>query len=132
MAQWGRFSRIAAALPALAFATPAGAQKPDAVLDKYVDVFAAIYACYRQPTGAAGMEVTVNFTFNRKGEVFGTPRIAYSKLGGDKSTQQDFVSAALKAIADCTPLKFSDQLGGAVAGRPFSIRFIGRASVQRT
>ena len=68
----------------------------------------------------------------RKGEVFGKPRIAYSKLSGDKSTQQDFVSAALKAIADCTPLKFSDQLGGAVAGRPFSIRFIGRASEQRT
>lgn len=105
----------------------AAAQHRDATIDRYADVFPAIYACYRQPPGAEGMEVTIVFTFNRKGEVFGKPRISYAKLSGDKSAQQAFVAAALQAIADCTPLKFADALGGAVAGRPFSIRFLGQA-----
>ena len=121
-----------AALAALCAPCPAFAQEPAKPLNAYAEVFPAIYACWRQPPGVEGMEVTINFTFNRKGEIFGKPKIAYSKLAGDQAAQQAFVAAALKAISDCTPLKFSDALGGAVAGRPFSIRFRGMAPQQRT
>jgi hypothetical protein len=50
-------------------------------------------------------------------------RITHSKLTGDGDLQKRFVGSALKALAECTPLKFSDGLGGAVAGRPFTMRF---------
>ena len=71
------------------------------------------------------MELTIAFTFNRKGEVFGKPRITHSKLAGGAPLQKEFVAAALKAIGACTPLPFTDALGGAVAGRPFTMRFVG-------
>ena len=130
--------RHARRLPALAAASlfafalaSASAQTGDKPLNAYAEVFPALAACFRQPPNTVGMEVTLVFTFNRKGEIFGKPRISYSKLPGDAAAQRDFVAAALRAIADCTPLKFTDKLGGAVAGRPFAIRFIGMPAQQR-
>jgi hypothetical protein len=40
---------------------------------------------------------------------------------------RDAVNAALKR---CTPLHFSDGMGGAVAGRPIAIRFVDNRSTE--
>ncbi len=104
-------------------AGPALAQSSPKTLDRYAEVGPALLACWKPPAGTEGMEITVIFSFNRSGAVFGKPRITHTKLFGDDDLQKRFVSSALAALSDCTPLKFSDGLGGAVAGRPFSMLF---------
>ena len=71
----------AASLFAFASAS-ASAQTGDKPLNAYAEVFPALAACFRQPPNTVGMEVTLVFTFNRKGEIFGKPRISYSKQIG--------------------------------------------------
>ncbi len=119
--------------PAQAPGSSAPAQKPgsSAPIQALSEIAPAISLCWRAPEGSAGMEVTVIFAFNRKGEVFGKPRISHSKLFGDSSAQQAFVASALRAVSLCTPLSFSDSLGGAVAGRPFAMRFVGVPTQQK-
>lgn len=95
----------------------------DKVLDRYSQIGPAIFACWRPPAASAGMEITVVFSFKRDGEILGKPRISFSKLLGDHDLQKTFVASALKAISDCTPLKFTSALGGAIAGRPFALLF---------
>jgi hypothetical protein len=93
------------------------------VLDHIADLGPAILACWRPPRDSAGMELTLVFSFKRNGEIFGKPRISYAKLRGDQDLQERFVASALKALADCTPLRIAPGLGGAIAGRPFSMLF---------
>ncbi|SEE30060.1 hypothetical protein SAMN05444161_5367 [Rhizobiales bacterium GAS191] len=76
-----------------------------------------------QPTGS---EITILFSLKRDGSLLGKPRITYSKLKGDSDDQREFVGSALSALSTCFPLNIFDALGGAIAGRPLSIRFIGR------
>jgi hypothetical protein len=91
------------------------------------DLWQALGACARRaPVApeAAGSEITVLFTLKRDGSLQGKPRIAYSRLIGDKIDQQAFVAASLSAIASCFPLPMTDGLGGAVAGRPIRFRLV--------
>jgi hypothetical protein len=88
------------------------------------EVGPSIYRCWRPPAGSTGEEITVIFSFNRKGEVFGKPRVSHSTLTGSVDHQKDFVASVFGAIKDCTPLNFTDALGGSLAGRPFAMRFV--------
>ena len=49
------------------------------------------------------------------------------KLMGDAAFQQRFSDSAVAAIRSCTPMRLSAGLGASIAGRPFTIRFHGRA-----
>ena len=88
------------------------------------DIWPAISRCWNPPAGSPGMEITLRFSFKRNGEILGEPRITYAKLHGSTDAQRDFRNSVLAAVRDCTPLNLSDELGGAIAGRPISIRFI--------
>ncbi len=125
-----RAAAAAIVLALMPFAAAAQAP-PGKTLEKMTDIGPAISQCWAAPAGTGGFEVTVAMTFNRKGEVSGKPKITYSKLPGAEPAQKNFVAAALKAVASCTPLKFSRGLGGAVAGRPFMMRFINGGPQQR-
>lgn len=106
---------------------PCAAQAPGAApLARYSEVGPA--ACWRPPKDSAGMEITLIFSFKRDGTLLGEPRIGFSKLLGDQDLQKRFVASALTALARCAPLKFSPGLAGAIAGRPFSMRFKTDAS----
>jgi hypothetical protein len=96
-------------------------------VDRIRDVFPAIRACWRPPAsgeGPTGLQVTVRLSFKRSGEVLGKPRITYFKAGGDRHFQDRFASSVLSAFERCTPLPLSTALGSAIAGRPFTFRFI--------
>jgi len=70
------------------------------------------------------MEYTIRFAFKRDGEILAPPRVTYASHdapAGVRDVYRDAVDAALKR---CTPLHFSDGMGGAVAGRPIAIRFV--------
>lgn len=78
-------------------------------------------ACWEPP--ASGSEVSVRVTFDRSGEVIGGPRVTYVKPG--RGADRAAVARSLEdAIARCTPLRFTSDLGSAIAGRPFTIRLV--------
>ncbi len=110
-------------LASILAAEPLAAQTPSGFLNSYRDVGPAITRCWRPPAGSQGMELTLIFSLKRDGSVLGEPRISYSKLTGDEDLQKTFVASVLRALADCTPLHLSEGLGGALAGRPFAMRF---------
>lgn len=76
--------------------------------------------------GSLGSEVTVRFSLKRDGSLLGQPRITHSSLLGDRADQQSFLAAALGAVSRCLPVSITDGLGGAIAGRPLSIRLTSK------
>ena len=107
-------------------ATPAQAERTVQTLR---ELGPALTACWRAPPGSEGSEVTVRFSLKRDGSLLGQPRITYSKLTGDAERQRAFVAAALGALAECLPVRISEDLGGTIAGRPLTIRFGARGGV---
>jgi hypothetical protein len=90
------------------------------------DIYGVLRSCWVPPRGSApsGNEVTVRFSFNRSGAILGKPRITYYKAAGSADDQQRFRRSVIDALDRCTPLPFTQEFGSAIAGRPFSIRFI--------
>jgi hypothetical protein len=100
-----------------------------AILDKLTEVAPAIGACWQPPAGLAGfreIEVTARFSLRRDGKLIGVPRITFATSDVAVRARELLTRAALEAIAACTPLRLSPELGAAIAGRPFAIRFIYR------
>jgi hypothetical protein len=61
----------------------------------------------------------------RDGSIFGKPRITYSHIEGDEDARQRFVDDVERAISACLPFKVTPALGGAIAGRLFSVTLDG-------
>jgi hypothetical protein len=95
-------------------------------VDRIRDVFRAIQACWRPPAGSgySGQEITLRIAFKRNGEVLGQPRITYYKAGTQSEQREPFTRSVRQAFERCTPLPFTNDLGAAVAGRPFIFRFV--------
>ncbi len=90
-------------------------------------MFDALRACWVPPASEEarpGMQMSVRFAFKRSGEIIATPRVTYVSAGAPPETRKAYLDAITAALARCTPLPFSDGLGGAVAGRPIAIRFV--------
>jgi hypothetical protein len=91
------------------------------------DVSAALRACWVPPPidqSRAGMQITVQMSFRRNGELFGRPRITFESAAASDDERLAYRIAVAKMIKRCAPLPFSDALGNALAGRPFTIRLI--------
>jgi hypothetical protein len=104
-------------------------------LDSIREMFAALRACWVPPPkdeARHGMEYTIRLAFKRDGEIVAPPRVTYASHDaptGVRDIYRDAVNAALKR---CTPLHFSDGMGGAVAGRPIAIRFVDNRTIDDT
>jgi len=88
---------------------------------------AALRACWVPPPidqSRAGMQITVQMSFRRNGELFGRPRITFESAAASDDERLAYRIAVAKMIKRCAPLPFSDALGNALAGRPFTIRLI--------
>ena len=110
-----------AALLLLTASTPAAAQQ----LDTIRDVVRRLHQCWRPPplSRASPMDITVIVSFNRAGAILGRPRITHeSELASDNDRLQ-YRIAVMQALQRCTPLPFTEGLGGAIAGRPFAVTF---------
>jgi hypothetical protein len=110
---------FAAAL--LAVPLPAAAEP----LDSIKDVIVRLQQCWKPPprSQARPVDITVIVSFNREGAILGRPRVTYETEGSADEDRLAYRIAAMEALQRCTPLPFSEGLGGAVAGRPFAIRF---------
>jgi hypothetical protein len=96
-------------------------------IDNVRQVFAAIRTCWRRAPrriAYSGQELTIRMSFNNRGEVIGRPQITYYQPGADPHARDVFVNSIMAAFQMCTPLPFSEGLGAAVAGRPFTFRFL--------
>lgn len=105
----------------------------DRKLDTIRDMFAALRACWEPPPkdeARHGMEYTVRFAFKRDGEIIAPPRITYATHDAPAEVRDKYRGAIDAALKRCTPLHFTDAMGGAVAGRPIAIRFVDERTVQ--
>ena len=102
-------------------------QKPDHDLATIGDLFAALRSCWSPPPADAahqGMQMTVRFSFKRSGEIIGTPFMTYATAGAPADVRDTYLKAINASLDGCEPLKFTDGLGGAIAGRPIAIRYV--------
>jgi hypothetical protein len=96
-------------------------------LDSISAMYAALRTCWVPPPKDAarhGMQYTVRFAFKRDGEIVAPPRVTYSSHDAPADVRDTYRDAVNAALQRCTPLHFSDGMGGAVAGRPIAIRFV--------
>ncbi len=109
--------------------TPASDDKG---LDSIRAMFAALRACWVPPPkdqARHGMEYTVRFAFKRDGEMVAPPRVTYASHDAPTPVRDAYRDAVNAALGRCTPLHFSDGMGGAVAGRPIAIRFVDNRTI---
>jgi hypothetical protein len=102
-------------------------QKPDHDLNTIGDLFAALRSCWTPPpadSAQQGMQMSVRFSFKRSGAMIGAPRMTYFTEGASADTRATYLKAINTSLEACMPLKFTDDLGGALAGRPIAIRYV--------
>ena len=103
---------------------PGPVERPGKV-DRIRDVFTALRSCWQPPDdGYSGQELTLRLSFKRSGEVLGQPRITYFKRAGRDNERETFTRSVRSAFERCTPLPFTARFGAAIAGRPFTFRFL--------
>ena len=111
-----------------------GENADDHPLDSIRAMFAALRACWvPPPKGEArhGMEYTIRFAFKRDGEIVAPPRVTYASRDAPADMRDIYRDAVDAALKRCTPLHFSDGMGGAVAGRPIAIRFVDHRTIDK-
>jgi hypothetical protein len=104
-------------------------------LDSIREMFAALRACWVPPPkdeARHGMEYTIRFAFKRDGEILAPPRVTYASHDAPADVRDIYRDAVNAALQRCTPLHFSDGMGGAVAGRPIAIRFVDNRAIDDT
>ena len=95
-------------------------------IDKPREIALHIARCWSPPRARSPSEVTIRLSFTRIGAVIGVPRVTYINPG--QGTDREAVRASiLKAIERCAPFEFTDGLGSAISGRPFTLRFVAPA-----
>jgi hypothetical protein len=91
------------------------------------ELFSQLDHCLVAPNGATGSELTVVFSLRRDGSLLGRPRISFAKLSGPTADQRAFAAGIASAFDRCLPALITDGRGGAIAGRPLSMRYVVRA-----
>src|SRR5258705_13532365 len=123
---------FAALLLWLASAAPAAAQAQQ--LDTLKEIFARLYSCWKPPplSQANPIDITVIVSFNREGVILGHPKITYESENASDNDRLKYRVAVMETLQRCTPLPFTEGLGGAVAGRPLAVPFRTRKRSPKT
>ena len=126
------FLGIAALLLCLASTGRASAQPVQ--LDTLKDIFVRLHSCWKPPplSQANPIDITVVVSFNREGAILGHPRITYESDHASENDRLKYRIAVMETLQRCTPLPFTEGLGGAVAGRPLAVPFRTRKRPPKT
>jgi len=122
---------FAAALLLLLLLSSAGAQAEPVQVNTIRDVFAKLRTCWKPPPASRanpGIDITVIVSFNRNGEILGHPKITYESEQATDNDRLMYRIAVMEALQRCTPMPFTEGMAGAVAGRPFAVRFHNRTA----
>src|SRR5215475_12551301 len=109
-------------------------KRPDHDLDNIGDLFAELRSCWSPPPADAarqGMQMSVRFSFKRSGEMIGPPRVTFATTGVPTDTRETYLKAINASLDACIPLKFTSNLGGALAGRPIAIRYVDNRELDK-
>jgi hypothetical protein len=101
--------------------------RPDHDLNTIGDLFAALRSCWSPPPAESareGMQISVLFSFKRSGDIIAAPRMTFATAGVPADTRATYLKAINASLDACRPLKFTTELGGALAGRPIAIRYV--------
>jgi hypothetical protein len=104
-----------------------GGHAPQGPINSLRELFGALRTCWQPPAlneAFPGMQMSVRFSFKRTGELVAPPRVTYANGKADPTTRDIYRRAIDAALARCTPMPFSERMGGAIAGRPIAVRFI--------
>jgi hypothetical protein len=98
-------------------------------VDNIKEAFARLRTCWKPPPASQAnpdVEITAIVSFRRDGTIFGKPKITYESEQATDNDRLIYRIAVMEALQRCTPMPFTDAMGGAIAGRPFAIRFQNR------
>ncbi|GAC1629139.1 MAG: hypothetical protein NVS4B4_11910 [Bradyrhizobium sp.] len=89
------------------------------------EVFAKLGTCWKPPPASEAnpIDITLIVSFNHTGEILGRPRITYESEQATDNDRLHYRVAVMEALQRCTPMPFTESMAGAVAGRPFAVRF---------
>jgi hypothetical protein len=130
----GAAQALGAVLAIAGVATVAAAQTPPGPINTLRELSSALQACWVPPPldqARAGMQITVRMSFRRNGELFGQPRITFETAGASDDERLAYRIAVAGMLRRCAPLPFTEALGNAVAGRPFTMRFIDNRKLKQ-
>ena len=72
------------------------------------------------------IEITVIVSFRRDGTILGHPKITYESEQATDHDRLIYRIAVMETLQRCTPMPFTEAMAGAVAGRPFAVKFHNR------
>ena len=109
---------------------PASAQADARQVYTIREAYVRFSSCWKPPPNwrANPIDITVIVSFNRAGEILGHPRITFESEQASDNDRLQYRVAVMEALQRCTPMPFTESMAGAVAGRPFAIRFRNRKS----
>ena len=118
---------IRCAVALLLLSSGAARAEPGRV-DNIREAFARFRTCWKPPPASQAnpIDITVIVSFTREGGILGHPRITYESEQATDNDRLMYRIAVMETLQRCAPLPFSEGLGGAVAGRPFAVRFGNR------
>ena len=124
-----RFSKtlIRLSMALLCAASASAAQAQTGQVDNIKEAFARFRTCWKPPPASQAnpdVEITAIVTFTRDGNILGHPKITYESENATDNDRLLYRVAVMEALQRCTPMPFTESMGGAVAGRPFAIRFV--------
>jgi hypothetical protein len=116
-------AHIAAALLLIAAVCPARAEEKQ--VDNIKQVFERLGTCWKPPPASQAnpMDITIIVSFNRSGAIMGRPRITYESAEATDNDRLVYRVAVMEALQRCSPMPFTESMGGAVAGHPFAVKF---------
>ena len=104
------------------------ARKPRSIRCK--ELFAALGRCWQcaaaAAQGSAGMQITVLVSFRRDGSILGKPRITFESPEASDADRLAYRVAVMETLQRCTPLPFTEGLGGRHGRPPITMRFDDR------
>ena len=98
-------------------------------VDNIKEAFARFRMCWKPPPASRAnpdVEITAIVTFTRDGNILGHPKITYESENATDNDRLLYRIAVMEALQRCTPMPFTEAMGGAVAGRPFAVQFHNR------
>jgi hypothetical protein len=107
---------------------------PSAKINNLQEFMAALASCWEPPPiddRHRPIDLTFQVSFKRSGELFGKPRIVNFARSVTDEERQRYYTAVAEAIDRCSPMPFTDSMGGAVAGRTFRVNFLDRRNSRK-
>jgi|SRR3954471_9627816 hypothetical protein len=108
--------------------------RPTGSINTLQQMMAALAECWQPPPiyeRRGPVDLTFQVSFKRSGELFGKPRIVNFARGVTDEERQRYYTRVAEAIDRCSPMPFTESMGGAVAGRTFRINFLDRRNSRK-